>query len=94
MRAPLIDFLAGCLTACYVVAALFFLRFRRRTGDALFLNFGLAFLLLGANQVLASIVGVDDERYGYTYLLRVLAFVVILYGILRENTTRRAARTD
>lgn len=93
MRLPLIDFLAGCLTISYLIAALFLLRFRRRTGDGLFLNFGIAFLLLGANQVLASYFGVEDERYGYTYLLRVLAFVVILYGILRENTAR-AARTD
>lgn len=90
MRLPLIDFLAGCLTACYAVAALFFLRFGRRTGDGLFLNFAIAFLLLATNQVLASIVGVDDERYGYTYLLRVFAFLVILYGILRENTARTA----
>lgn len=93
MRVPLIDFLAGCLTTSYLVAALFFLSFRRRTGDRLFLNFAVAFLLLAVNQALASYFGVDDERYGYTYLLRVLAFLVILYGILRENTAR-AARTD
>jgi hypothetical protein len=28
---------------------------------------------------------VEDERTGYSYLLRVLGFLLILYAILRKN---------
>ena len=85
MRHPLLDFLAGALTVSYFLAAIFFLRFWRSTRDGLFRTFALAFLLMGANQALASWFGADDERTGYTYVLRVLGFVLILYAIVRKN---------
>ncbi len=82
---PLLDFLAGALTLSYLAAVLFFLRFWRRTGDALFRTFAVAFLLLALNQGLLSWLGADDERTGYTYVLRVLGFLFILYAIIRKN---------
>ena len=85
MRHPLLDFLAGALTVSYFLAAVFFLRFWRSTRDGLFRIFALAFVLMGANQALASWFGADDERTGYTYVLRVLGFVLILYAIIRKN---------
>jgi peptidoglycan/LPS O-acetylase OafA/YrhL len=88
MRRPLIDFLAGAVSVTYLVAAAFFLRFWRRTHDALFRSFAIAFLLFALNQVLASWLGADDERTGYTYVLRVLGFVFILYAIIRKNVGR------
>ena len=64
----MIDFLPGAVTLGFVVAALFFLRFWRRTSERLFLAFAVAFLLLALNQALAQWVGAADERVGYTYL--------------------------
>ena len=86
---PLLDFLSGAVTVCYIVAAVFFLRFWRRTGDRLFRGFAIAFLLLAANQALVSWLGVDDERTGYTYVLRVLGFLWIVFTIIRKNVGPR-----
>jgi len=86
----MISFLSGAATMGFVVAAVFFLRFWRRTGDRFFVAFAVAFLLLALNQALAQWLGDADERVMYTYLLRVLAFVTILAAIVDKNTDRRA----
>ena len=85
MSPVLVDFLAGAVTLGYFVAAAFFLRFWRRTHDRLFLAFAAAFLLLSVNQALAAFLGAGDERTPYTYVLRVLGFVLILYAIVDKN---------
>ena len=87
MSAMLVDFLAGAVTLGFFVAAGFFLRFWRRTHDRLFLAFGAAFVLLAVNQALAAFLGAGDELTAYTYLLRVLGFVLILYAIIDKNVS-------
>jgi hypothetical protein len=81
------EFLSGAVTMGFVVAALFFLRFWRKTDDRFFLGFALAFALLALNQALAQWIGAADERVGYTYLLRVLAFLLILAAIVDKNVS-------
>ena len=85
MSAVLVDFLAGAVTLGFFVAGAFFLRFWRRTGDRLFLAFAAAFVLMSVNQALASFLGAGDERTSYTYVLRVLGFVLILFAIVDKN---------
>jgi peptidoglycan/LPS O-acetylase OafA/YrhL len=80
-----IEYLAGAVTLGYLVAALFFARFWKRTRDRLFVTFAIAFVLLALNQALAQWLGAADERVGYTYLLRVLSFVLILAAIVDKN---------
>ena len=87
MSAILVDFLAGAVTLGYFVGAGFFLRFWRRTRDRLFLAFAAAFVLLAVNQGLAAFLGASDERTPYTYVLRVLGFVLILYAIVDKNVS-------
>jgi len=91
----LVDFLAGSVTLGYFVAAAFFLRFWRRTRDRLFLAFAAAFVLLSVNQALAAFLGAGDERTPYTYVLRVLGFVLILYAIVDKNlpSSRKTRQT-
>jgi peptidoglycan/LPS O-acetylase OafA/YrhL len=85
----MIGFLAGAATLGYLIAAVFFLRFWRRTSDRLFLSFAVAFALLALNQALAQWLGAADERVGYTYLLRVLGFLLILAAIVDKNLSSR-----
>ena len=85
MIAMLVDFFAGAVTLGFFVAAAFFLRFWRRTRDRFFLAFAAAFTLLATNQALAAFLGAGDERTPYTYVLRVLGFVLILYAIVDKN---------
>jgi peptidoglycan/LPS O-acetylase OafA/YrhL len=87
----MIEYLSGAVTLGFLIAALFFFRFWRRTADRLFVAFAIAFLLLALNQGLALWLGDADERVGYTYLLRILAFVLILAAIIDKNVSRRRA---
>lgn len=85
----LLDFLAGLTTMGYAIAALFFLRFWRDSRDGLFLSFAVAFLLLGAVHALLSLANIPVEERSRVYLLRLLAFVIIIAAILRKNLTLR-----
>jgi hypothetical protein len=86
----LIDFLAGAVTLGYAVAAVFFVRFWRKTTDRLFLAFAAAFVLLALNQVLASALEYGDERAPFIYILRVLGFVLILLAMVDKNLLKRS----
>jgi hypothetical protein len=77
-------FLLGVLVTACASAGLFFLRFWRRTGDGLFLAFAMAFWMLGLNWLLLAIVETDEVRTAL-YVIRLLAFVLILGAILHKN---------
>ena len=62
----------------FAVAALFFLKFWRRTREGLFLAFSGGFLLLGAPPSAADLSGIPTEERSWLYLLRLLAFLLIL----------------
>jgi len=88
----MIDFMSGAVSLGFLIAALFFLRFWRRTSDRLFLAFSVAFALLALNQALAQWLGAADERVGFTYLLRVLGFMLMLAAIIDKNISGTASR--
>lgn len=81
----LLSFLSGVVTLGFVVAALFFLRFWRDTRDPLFLSFAGAFLLLGVGQAVLALAGIPDEHRSWVYLLRLVAFLMIILAIVRKN---------
>jgi peptidoglycan/LPS O-acetylase OafA/YrhL len=85
----LLSYLGGAITLGYLVAALFFLRFWRKTTDRLFLAFAGAFALLALNQIVASFLGAGDERTVYAYSLRVFGFILILWAIADKNLPPR-----
>jgi hypothetical protein len=88
----MIEFLSGAVAMGFFVAAGFFARFWRGTGDRLFLAFAIAFVLLSFNQALAQWLGAADERVGYTYLLRVLGFLLIAGAIVDKNLAQSGRR--
>jgi hypothetical protein len=81
----LLAFLAGVATMGFAAAALFFLRFWRDTRDGLFLSFALSFLLLALVQALLTLADIPIEERSWVYLLRLLAFLLILVAIVRKN---------
>ena len=90
---PLFDvFLLGFIVACSLVAALFFLRFWKKSRDRLFLFFSAAFWLLGVNW-LALALSNRDEPNTILYVVRLLAFVLILIGIWDKNRARGRRQT-
>ena len=85
------DFIFGATAFGCVVIALFFLLFWRQSGDRLFLFFSLAFWAFAGNRV--AIAAVDDSREveTYLYLIRLLAFGLIIVAVLDKNRASPAA---
>ena len=86
----LMPFLSGAIVMGFLVAGLFFLRFWKRTHDRLFLAFTLAFWLLGLTQGLLAFSVAPVEERSWLYLLRLTAFVLILWAIWDKNARQRS----
>lgn len=84
-------FISGATFLAYVVAALFFLRFWKETGDRLFVLFAVAFAVLGVNRVLLSYFQEPHEARTVLYLVRLLAYLLILVAIVDKNRGRRSS---
>jgi uncharacterized membrane protein HdeD (DUF308 family) len=78
-------FLLGVISTCSVLAGIFFLKFWRRTRDSLFLAFGIAFLVEGVNRAIILDPSHPSQGHPVTYLVRLLASLIILAGILHKN---------
>lgn len=85
----LYDFLSGAVALGFAACALFFLRFWKRTREELFLAFAIAFLLLGAGQTILALANIPTEERGSIYILRLVAFLLILLAIYRKNRSFR-----
>jgi hypothetical protein len=68
-----------------VVASLFFLRFWKMTRDRLFLYFSLAFLTLAFSRVLMAFSEVSSDEHPAVYVVRLVAYGLIISGILDKN---------
>jgi hypothetical protein len=82
------QFLLGAIVACCAVAGVFFLRFYRHAGDRLLVIFAIAFWVLGLNWLALAFTKADEVRT-WLYVVRFLAFLFILVGILDKNRAPR-----
>ncbi|NOK36807.1 hypothetical protein HMI49_26730 [Corallococcus exercitus] len=91
MLKPLLD---GAVMMAFLACALFFLRFYRQSKDRLFALFSLAFTLMGLHNVLSTVVGpdLDTERIHYLYVVRLVAYLLILGAIWDKNRAGRGSR--
>jgi hypothetical protein len=78
-------FLSGAITMGFLLSALFFLAFWRRTGDKLFLPFAVAFVALGTAQAVLALGNVPSESRSWIFLLRFAAFLLIAIAIVLKN---------
>jgi hypothetical protein len=78
----------GAIIMGYTVAAVFFVKFWRRTGDFLFLAFAAAFLLMATTPLLTTWLDVPREEQSPFYLLRLLAFLIIIVAIVWKSRRR------
>ena len=81
-------FLWGALAMAAVVAGLHFARFFTRTRDRLFLALALTFWIMALNWTLLAILDPDDESRHYVMVIRLVAFVVLIAGIVDKNRRR------
>jgi len=83
------DFVSGALGACYLIAALFFLRFWRQSRDRLFALFAAAFVLLALQRIGLALAVRYELQTTWAYVMRLAAFVIILYAIIDKNRQSR-----
>lgn len=82
----MMNFSAGMITMGFLVISLFFVKFWRRTRDPLFLAFAVSFSLLALNQGLAIIIEIDRDERSYLYIIRLIAFLIIIVAVLHKNS--------
>lgn len=51
----------------------------------MFLAFALSFALLGLGQTVLALANIPTEERGSLYLIRLVAFLLILFAIYRKN---------
>lgn len=85
MEARVLHFLWGAIAMSNLVAGLFFLRFWRQTRDRMFAALGAAFLVFALNYLgLAAFQPASEDRH-LVYLVRLVAFAIIIAGIVDKN---------
>ncbi len=82
------EFFRGAIAMGYAVSGVYFLRFWKQTRDRLFGLFATAFLLLTVNRLLITLVGQASEVPTYLYLVRLAAFLMILWAVVDKNRRR------
>jgi uncharacterized membrane protein HdeD (DUF308 family) len=77
--------LTGAIALASFLAGLFFFRFWRQTRDTFFLYFAASFAIEGVNRVVLGLVAVPDEKAPLFYLVRLVAYGLILVAIWQKN---------
>ena len=86
--APVYIFFSGVTAAGFLVAAAFFVRYWSRTREPLLGIFAAAFALIGLNNAIIGLADIPREEQSTVYLVRLLAFVLIIIGIIWTNLRR------
>lgn len=82
MEGQMDQFLRGVITLGFGVSGLIFLRFWEKSKDRLFSFFAIAFFVLALNRAMIAFV---QEVNANLYLIRLAAFLFILYAIWDAN---------
>lgn len=83
------DFLVGFTAMGCLVAAVLFVGLWQTTSDRLFAFFAVAFATFGVNRIALGFVGEHSEGRPVLYVVRLLAFLVIVAAIADKNRVRR-----
>lgn len=82
------DILVGAIALASLLVGLFFLRFWKSTGDRFFLYFALSFAIEGINRLISGLTQVLYEDARLFYLIRLVAYGLILVAIWEKNRPR------
>lgn len=76
---------SGALMVCCFVAGLFFYKFWRQSQDKLFMLFSFSFFLLSFERFVLGYIGAKNEPSPFVYLIRLGAFILIIFAIINKN---------
>lgn len=80
-------FLLGVIVTASLTAAGFFWCFYRQTRDRLFLAFSGAFCIEGINRMAFLLIDKPSEGSPAIYMVRLVAFLLLLGAIIAKNRT-------
>ena len=83
------DLFTGAICMGSLLIALFFLRFWRDSGDRFFLYFAASFFIEGLHRLYSALHDIGGEDSPLHYLIRLLAYGLILWAILEKNLPQR-----
>lgn len=86
------DLFTGAICLGSLLIALFFLRFWRDSGDRFFLYFAASFFIEGLHRLYSAVHDAGGEDSPMHYLIRLLAYGLILWAILEKNLPRERDR--
>ena len=92
MRNEMTNLMTGAICMGSLVIALFFLRFWRDSGDRFFLYFAASFFIEGLHRLYSALHDAGGEDSPLHYLIRLLAYGLILWAILEKNLPRERDR--
>jgi uncharacterized membrane protein HdeD (DUF308 family) len=84
--------ITGMIAMASLVIGLFFLRFWRNTKDRFFLYFALSFGIEGVHRIVTTLSFDEHEDSPLHYLVRLLAYGLIIWAILEKNLPARGAK--
>jgi hypothetical protein len=85
------EYVWGMLTIACASVGLIFLRYWRVSGDRLFGYFAAAFAAMAIEWAVLAAVPRGLPARQFVYLIRLLAFVLIIVGIIEKNRAARRA---
>ena len=88
------EFMSGIVATTFCVAGLYFRFFYLRTRDRLFFFFSLACFILVVERICLVAVSPNYEFAPLIYAVRLIAFVVLLIGIIQKNFGARQVIDD
>lgn len=82
-------FLGGITLTTFLASSYIFAKFWKETRDRLLGSFSISFLLIAIERILLFSTHATDDGRSYLYVIRLVAFLLILYGIVQTNLSRR-----
>ena len=82
---PINAFLSGAIALAFGAIGLCFFRFWCRSRIRLFNLFSVAFFLLAIERVVLDLVAPEKESAHFIYFIRLVAFMLIIAGIVHHN---------
>ena len=79
-------FISGAIMMASLVVSLLFARVYRDHRDRFFLLFSLSFLLMAIERIVLLTFGsADSEYFAGVFLIRCVAFLIIIYAVVDKN---------
>lgn len=86
--------LLGAIAMACFTASLFFVRFYITTRDRFFLFFAMSFGIEGCIRIMVGLTEYSNEQVPLFYLIRLFAFLLILWAIIDKNLARKKKASE